>query len=63
VVQKARHRFLVPEISLPTPVDVDAVLGVLTRLDANELQTAAEKVRELSLGKEKLRTAEKTMKG
>ncbi len=62
-MQKARHRFLVPEISLPTPVDVDAVLGVLTRLDANELQTAAEKVRELSLGKEKLRTAEKTMKG
>jgi hypothetical protein len=45
------------------PLDVGAVLGLLTRLDANGRQTVAEKVRELSLAKGKLQIAGKTMKG
>ena len=47
----------------PPPVDVDAVLGLLTLLDANGRQTVAEKVRELSLAKGKLQIAGKIMKG
>ena len=47
----------------PPPVDVDAVLGLLTLLDANGRHSAAEKVRDLSLAKEKPQTAGKIMKG
>ncbi len=42
---------------------MDAILGLLTRWDANRLQTVAEKMRELSLAKGKPQTAGKTMKG